>query len=174
MAVWEISLFSPSEISTSWTALTQQGIPCSTHRHVWEICTLKHLKLGKQGQTGGKRREESSDWPWTQPYSQVLLAEKGGCFLQLGEVERLVGTSAGWLAFQTKKGSHRACQPIESPNSSTTALSVWLWSTLPANPRIITTESLFLLSNTTLCDWSLFGAPGRGLYRCPRSPLLRG
>lgn len=30
--------------STSWATITQQWIPCSTHKHAWEIHTTVHLK----------------------------------------------------------------------------------------------------------------------------------
>ena len=35
--------------------------PCWTHKHVWEIHTLKHLKVGLLRQVGEEEREKSRD-----------------------------------------------------------------------------------------------------------------
>lgn len=37
MAAWEIPLLSPLEVSTIWTAITQQRKPCSMDKPGWEI-----------------------------------------------------------------------------------------------------------------------------------------
>lgn len=47
MPVWEILLASPLEVSTIWTPITQQRIPCWKHRYTWETCVSKHLKVNK-------------------------------------------------------------------------------------------------------------------------------
>ena len=60
MVVWEVPLVFPLEVTTIWTAIIQQRIPCSTHKHVWEILTLKHLKVGEwkhDGKEGGEKIE---------------------------------------------------------------------------------------------------------------------
>ena len=87
MATWEISLVSPLEVSTIWTAITQQRIPCSMLKHSWELCALKHLKLGRWEWTGEVTREQSWEESEMQPYSQELMEglnrKRGGTRLWL-------------------------------------------------------------------------------------------
>ena len=88
MLVWWILLVFLLEVSAIRTAIIQQRIPCSTHKHVWEICTLKLLKVGEWKWTGEVRREKSSKEPQMQPWSLEVTAgltrERGIVRFRLG------------------------------------------------------------------------------------------
>lgn len=64
MAEWEDAFVSPLKF-TSLTTVTQQRIPCSTHKNVWEIRTLEHLKVGGLEQAG----EAGQGWVPQMQYS---------------------------------------------------------------------------------------------------------
>lgn len=86
IAAWEITLVSPFEVSTVWTAVTKQKIPYSKDKHAWEIHALKDLKVGKQEQKGGGGRSQKRKLRRaTQTCSQELMAglswERGGICL---------------------------------------------------------------------------------------------
>lgn len=61
MVAWEVSLASLLEVSTIWIAITQQHIPCLMHKHIWETCALKHVKVGRWAWTREVGREKSWD-----------------------------------------------------------------------------------------------------------------
>lgn len=63
MAVWENLQASPLEV-TNWAAIIQQSIPCSTHKRIWMIHALRHLKVGvleqREAGLGGHKDREGS------------------------------------------------------------------------------------------------------------------
>ena len=68
-------LVSPLEVTIIWTAIIQQRIPCSKHKHVLDICALQHLNMGQWEQTGEKAREKS--WDGATNAAQRLLQVSG-------------------------------------------------------------------------------------------------
>ena len=95
--VCEIPLVSPLEVSTISTAITQENSPCPMYKHVWGICTLKHLKVDKWEWTGEERKEKSWDKPVMQSYNQKLK-------LELSLERRGIRL---WLAFPSAKRSKK-------------------------------------------------------------------
>lgn len=158
MATWEIPLASPLEASTIWTAITQQRIPCSTHKYVIQVRTSKHLKVGKWSKRGRWKRT----WGWyklgtahqhswgSSPHScrSCGWAEKPGQGHRAWECGRprlsAVHTlSGGWHFRWRSKAMQAGCLPLASQTIPPFAFGVRLWSTVSASPRISTIELHF-------------------------------
>ena len=74
-------LVSPLEVTTSWTAVTQQESPGSTHKHAWEMRELARLNAGGSERTGkqrqGRRAAAALTWPACHcPHSLELLESR--------------------------------------------------------------------------------------------------
>lgn len=104
---WEDLQISPLEV-TGWTAINQQRIPCSMHKHVWEICALRHMKVGVWSKNGRwNEREGKSQKPVPQSlqpqqmrYQWKGWGEDGGGNTPRLDQTRGAGTTIepGWWA----------------------------------------------------------------------------
>ena len=133
-------------------------IPCSTYRHTWEICVLKHLRVGKREQPGEAKGELRR--PGLQPCRPEFAAglarkrEGDGCnlafFLRRAGAESLgghfyrserfqlpgsqqrpgQGPSAGFLPHCPRPGSQCAKKQMKPHNTDafSTPKTCLLWS----------------------------------------------
>ena len=200
MVAWEVPLASPCEVSTIWITIIQWKIPCSMHKHTREVCKLIHLKVGNWEQIREVRRQKCWDKPQMQPYSWVLTVrlsrERGKIMLQLvlysargskqtqwaflqqwilgqeHSTEVQTQLSSGGNSRQRNKTPDPGC-PLTSQSWPPSSLGAGLQSTLSANLRTGTTESLFARAKGTVCTVPgnrRIGVICRGLM----SPLLEG
>ena len=137
MAVWEIPLVSPPEMSKIWTAIISQRIPYLTYMYDSDTSTLKHLKVGHGEQTVEARR-----------YVGPVNGHSTGARLRL----------SGTLHSRQRKRATESCCLMDSQNSPSSTLGVRLWSTLSAKKKTVTVGSLFPLRK----DWTLSLTPSWG------------
>lgn len=91
---WEISVVSPFEVSSIWTAKIKQKIPCSVHKHVWEISALNHVvcKSKRQEDRITQSSHERSPAAHSSLWGSAQRKEESGRgwhSLQLGVAKRI-------------------------------------------------------------------------------------
>lgn len=112
VVAWEDFLVSPLKVTPRWTTIIQQR-NSSTYRHVWDICTWRHLKVSIT--------EWAGERGWCSQWSHWLDSSGGSDYST-----HLAGHKGAKVTFQPEWPIHIADKPSRE-NKVTYA-----WTCLPS------------------------------------------
>lgn len=126
MVAWEVFHVSLLKV-TSWAGIIQQIIPYPIHKHIWNICALRHLKvsISEWGDMarGGNDRDGSKIWSPALPISPAITkVVKGQCPSPTGKTRgaeaaiQLSGLHCGWAQVQGQKNKRRIVAADQPPS----------------------------------------------------------
>lgn len=125
-AEWENFLVSLLKV-TSWTTIIQKMILCSTHKHVGEVHTLRHLKARRKDRNGESQTQSctglSPNWHGsTEGWVEALMQQPREWHRQRSSLS----THCNWAQWQRRRWSTKVWQPQSERKNKDDDMQIYL------------------------------------------------